>query len=497
MDGSEVHDGNGLSHPLKGSRMTKITPVILCGGSGTRLWPLSRQHFPKQFLKLVGETTLFQQSVMRAVALESHDTQIEEILIVTNEHHRFLVLEQLEALTLKPKTTILLESEPRNTAPALTLAALAGRDTNPDSVLVVTPADHYVKDLKSFTEAMHCAIKAAKEATIVILGIVPTRPDTGFGYIEYKGDESCKDVITFKEKPDLEAAKNMIRAGQHAWNAGMFILRSHTWLDAIQRSNPEIASSINTAWQNKTSDQWFTRADPQSFAASPSDSIDYAVMEKASALNVAVRLVLLSAGWSDLGSFDALDQIEAKDSEGNVLKGDVVSLNSSNNIAIASKKNISLLGVHNLILIETADSVLVANKDDAQSIKALVGLLDKEHGHLLSEHTRVNRPWGWYETIDEGENFKVKRIAVKPMAKLSYQAHQFRNEHWVVVKGKASIVRDGEEITLHHDESTYIKKGVKHQLMNNQESLLEIIEVQTGEKVVEEDIIRFEDKYGR
>jgi len=488
---------NGLSHPFKGSRMTKITPVILCGGSGTRLWPLSRQHFPKQFLKLVGETTLFQQSVMRAVALEDHDTHIEEILIVTNEHHRFLVLEQLEALTLNTKTTILLESEPRNTAPALTLAALSGRDTNPDSVLVVTPADHYVKDLKSFTEAMHRAIKAAADGTIVTLGVVPTRPDTGFGYIEYQGGEACKDVISFKEKPDLEAAKNMIRAGQHAWNAGMFILRSHTWLDAIQRSNPEIASAINTAWKNKTSDRWFTRAEPKAFSGSPSDSIDYAVMEKTVDLNVAVRLVLLSAGWSDLGSFDALDEIEAKDGQGNVLQGDVVSLNSSNNIAIASKKNISLLGVHNLIVIETADSVLVANKDDAQSIKELVKLLDTEHSHLLSEHTRVNRPWGWYETIDAGENFKVKRIGVKPMAKLSYQSHQFRNEHWVVVKGQASIVRDGEEVILNQDESTYIKKGVKHQLINNQESLLEIIEVQTGAKVVEDDIIRFEDNYGR
>jgi len=434
---------------------------------------------------------------MRAAALENHDTQIEEILVVTNENHRFLVLNQLKALTLTTKVTILLESESKNTAPALTLAALAGRDINPDSVLVVTPADHYMRDLKSFNVAMHQAIKAAADGTIVTLGVVPTRPDTGFGYIEYKGDEACKDVITFKEKPDLDAAEDMIKAGHHAWNAGMFILRSNTWLEAIQRSNPEIASSINTAWQKRVSDQWFTRAEPKAFAASPSDSIDYAVMEKASALNVAVRLVLLSAGWSDLGSFDALDEIEAKDGQGNVLQGDVVSLNSSNNIAIASKKNISLLGVHNLIVIETADSVLVANKDDAQSIKALVQLLDKEHKHLLSEHTRVNRPWGWYETIDAGENFKVKRIAVKPMAKLSYQSHQFRNEHWVVVKGNASIVRDGEEITLHQDESTYIKKGVKHQLMNNQESLLEIIEVQTGEKVVEEDIIRFEDKYGR
>ena len=475
----------------------KITPVILCGGSGTRLWPLSRQHYPKQFLKLVGDTTLFQQSVSRAIALENDSTQIEEILIVTNENHRFLGLEQLDELKLKTPVRILLEPEPKNTAPALTLAALAAQETNPDSILVVTPADHYVKDLNQFTLVMHAAIKAAAENTIVTLGINPTRPDTGFGYIHYEGESLVKHVLTFKEKPKLDSAKQMIEQGHHAWNGGMFILQSKTWLDAIAQSNPQIVNSINKAWKNKNRDQWFERPDSELFNQSPSDSIDYAVMEKAKEIKIDVKLVVLNAGWSDLGSFDALDDIEEKDKDGNIFKGDVVSLNTKNTIAITSKKNVSLLGVENLIVIETADSVLVANKNVSQSIKELVRLLERNHQNLLSEHKKVNRPWGWFETIDEGSNFKVKRIQVIPGAKLSYQSHNFRNEHWVVVRGRATIIQDGKEMKLEHDQSTYIKKGVKHQLINSEKTNLEIIEVQTGTKVIEEDIKRFLDDYGR
>ena len=475
----------------------KITPIILCGGSGTRLWPLSRQHFPKQFLKLVGDTTLFQQSISRAQALENDDIQIEEILIVTNENHRFLVLEQLDELKLKTPVRILLEPEPKNTAPALTLAALAAQDTNPDSVLVVTPADHYVKELAKFVSTMHAAIKAVQGKTIVTLGMNPTRPDTGFGYIHYEGNAVVKHVLTFKEKPELEDAQQMIKQGQHAWNGGMFILQVQTWLDAIQQSNPEILKIIQNAWHNKHIDHWFERPDAELFKQSPSDSIDYAVMEKAKQLKIDVKLVVLVAGWSDLGSFDALDEIEEKDKDGNIFKGDVVSLNTKNTIAITSKKNISLLGVENLIVIETTDSVLVANRNVAQSIKELVKLLEKNHGHLLNEHIRVNRPWGWFETIDEGSNFKVKRINVNPGAKLSYQSHQYRSEHWVVVKGKAKIIQDGKQMILSHNQSTYIKMGSKHQLINHEKESLEIIEVQTGIKLIEEDILRFEDIYGR
>lgn len=475
----------------------KITPVILCGGSGTRLWPLSRQHYPKQFLKLVGDTTLFQQSISRAIALENNDIQIEEILIVTNENHRFLVLEQLDELKLNEPARILLEPEPKNTAPALTLAALAAQDSNPDSVLVVTPADHYVKDLYQFTQAMHEAIKAAQDKTIVTLGITPTRPDTGFGYIHYVGEGVVKNALSFKEKPKLEAAQHMIDEGQHAWNGGMFILRSKTWLDAIQLSNAEIYKSVRNAWQSKKADQWFERPDEELFKQSPSNSIDYAVMEKAKDQGVNVKLVLLNAGWSDLGSFDALDDIEEKDENSNIFKGDVVSLNTKNTIAITSKKNISLLGVKNLIVIEAEDSILVANKSDAQSIKQLVKILEKNHKNLLDEHARVNRPWGWFETLEEGDSFKVKRLQIDPGKSISLQRHQQRSEHWVVVKGVATITKDDEKFKLTENQSTYIEKKQIHQITNHSEQLLQIIEVQSGKYLGEDDIQRLEDNYGR
>ena len=475
----------------------KITPVILCGGSGTRLWPLSRQHYPKQFLELVGDSTLFQQSVSRAIALENNHIQIEEILIITNENHRFLVLEQLDDLKLKTPVRILLEPGPKNTAPALTLAALAAQDKNSDSILVVTPADHYVKDLHQFTQVMQNAIKAAHDKVIVTLGINPTRPDTGFGYIHYEGDGMVKNVLIFKEKPDLKTAQQMIEQGHHAWNGGMFILKSKTWLDAIQQSNPEISNSINKAWNNKNKDQWFERPDAELFKQSSTDSIDYAVMEKAIELDVDVRLIVLDAGWSDLGSFDALDEVEDKDKDGNIFKGDVVCLNTKNTIAITSKKNVSLLGVENLIVVETADSLLVANKNDAQSIKDLVKILEKNHQHLLKEHTRVNRPWGWFETIEEGESFKVKRIQINPGKSISLQRHQQRSEHWVVVLGKAIVQIDKNEFELNQNESTYIHKNQVHRLSNKSNEILQIIEVQSGYYFGEDDIERLEDNYGR
>ena len=475
----------------------KISPVILCGGSGTRLWPLSRQYFPKQFLKLAGDTTLFQQSISRAIALENNDIQIQEILIITNENHRFLVLEQLDELKLKAPTRILLEPEPKNTAPALTLAALAAQETNPDSVLVVTPADHYVKNLNQFTQAMHAAVKAVQDKVFVTLGINPTRPDIGFGYIHFKGDAAVKNVLTFKEKPQLEAAKQMIEQGQHAWNSGMFILQSKSWLDAITQSNSEITKSINKAWKNKNKDQWFERPDSELFKQSPLDSIDYAVMEKTKELGVEVKLVVLDAGWSDLGSFDALDEIAEKDKDGNIFKGDVVSLNTQNSISISSKKNISLLGVENLIIIETADSVVVVNKNDAQSIKELVKLLEKNHQFLLNEHTKVQRPWGWFEILEEGKSFKVKRIQINPGKSISLQRHQKRSEHWVVIQGKATVQKDNQEFELNYNESTFIKQNQVHRLTNQSSNVLQIIEVQSGEYVGEDDIERLKDSYGR
>lgn len=475
----------------------KITPVILCGGSGTRLWPLSRQHYPKQFLELIDNTSLFQQSLARAACLNNKDFEINEILIITNEHHRFLVLEQLAQTNLNLPTRIILEPEPKNTAPALTLGALAANEMDKDSILIVFPADQYIKDNNFFKKTIHRSIKALKDKTIVTIGVSPNSADTGFGYIKFEGDDTIKTVLSFKEKPSLEIAKKMISSGEYAWNSGMFILSSRTWLDAIYKSNLKIFEKISISWNKKKVDQWFERPDPNSFHQSPEDSIDYAVMERALSLGITIKLILLNAGWSDLGSFSALIDIEDKDENGNSFKGDVVSINSKNNLVISNKKNLSLVGINNLIIIETADSILIANKNDSQSIKSLVSILEKNHSHLIKEHLKVYRPWGWFETVDEAEGFKVKRIYVNPRAKLSYQSHKFRNEHWVVVKGKASIIVDGQQLTLNNDESTYIKKGTKHQLMNYEDDPLEIIEVQTGEKITENDIQRFEDQYGR
>jgi mannose-1-phosphate guanylyltransferase / mannose-6-phosphate isomerase len=475
----------------------KITPVILCGGSGTRLWPLSRQNYPKQFLRFFGDVTLFQQSISRALALESDEIQIEEILIVTNESNRFLVLEQLDKFKLEIPFRILLEPVPKNTAPALTLAALAANDMNPESALVVTPADHYVKDLNQFTFAMHESIKAAQDKTIVTLGIKPTRPDRGFGYIHYKGDGLVKDVLSFKEKPELEVAKKMIDEGQYAWNGGIFILQSKTWLDAIVKSDTQISESVGDAWKNKDMDQWFERPDKEKFKQSPSNSIDYAVMEKTKALKVLVKLVELDAGWSDLGSFDSLDEIEKKDKDGNILNGDVVSLNTKNTIAISSNRNISLLGIEDLIVIETSDSVLVANKNDSQSIKELVKKLEKSHQYLLNEHARVNRPWGWFETLEEGATYKVKRIQINPGKSISLQRHQHRSEHWVIVRGKASVVIEDKNIELNQNESIFIEKNAIHRLSNDTNQILQVIEVQSGDYLGEDDIERLEDNYGR
>ena len=289
----------------------------------------------------------------------------------------------------------------------------------------------------------------------------------------------------------------MIEQGQHAWNGGMFIMQSKAWLDAIQQSNPEIFKSVNNAWQNKKTDQWFERPDAELFKQSPSDSIDYAVMEKTKELSLDLKLVVLDAGWSDLGSFDALDEIEDKDKDGNVFKGDVVSLNTKNTIAISSKKNISLLGISDLIVIETADSVLVANKKDAQSIKELVSLLEKNHQPLLNEHLRVNRPWGWFETIHEGLNFKVKRIQINPGKSISLQRHQKRSEHWVVVLGKAMVQKGNQEFELNQNQSIYININEVHRLSNKLNEILQIIEVQSGKYLGEDDVERLMDDFNR
>tara|TARA_B110000503_G_scaffold135674_2_gene216654 strand:+ start:1159 stop:2619 length:1461 start_codon:yes stop_codon:yes gene_type:complete len=479
------------------SKLVSVTPVILCGGSGERLWPLSRKSFPKQFLGLFGETSLFQQSIQRIISLCSDEVKIDEIIIITNEKHRFLVLEQIDEIKINIPCNIILEPEAKNTAPALTLAAYAAKKNNSQTILIVIPSDQYIKHINAFKKSINKAVRLIQDNTIFTVGIKPLSPSTGLGYIEYKNEGEINKVVNFKEKPDHDEALEMINAGNHAWNSGIFILKPKTWIDKIQKANPQIASTIKDSWIKKTEDQWFIRPNPDFFALSPSDSIDYAVMEKMELLNIDVRMVMLDAGWSDLGTYQALAEIQKENKDRNILIGDILTLNSCNNIAISSKRNISLLGVDGLVVIETSDCVFVANKKSLDSIKDLVNKLGANHSYLIEEHTRVNRPWGWFELLDESQGCKVKRIQINPGKSISLQRHKHRSEHWVVVKGEAYVTKGTQSFKLKINESTYIEANQVHRIENLRGKTLQIIEVQSGSYLGEDDIQRIEDKYGR
>ena len=476
-----------------------ITPVILCGGSGTRLWPLSRSAFPKQFLVLSGRTTLFQEAVDRLQHLQSPNTKLNETLIVTNEEHRFLVLDQLRKMK-DVKAQLLLEPVGRNTAPALTLAALQATDNSEDSILVVTPADQTIQDQANFTRSLHQAIEVANSGAIVVLGIKPTKPDTGFGYIkkDTSEDERCAfKVLNFTEKPDLATAESYLKSGEYFWNGGMFVLRSSVWLKAIQHFNPDIYEATLKAFNQKTQDAAFIRPDENLFKSIPANSIDYAVIEKCPSSNFEIKMVQLDAGWNDLGSWDAVWQVGNKDKDQNVTYGDTLLENTKNSLIYANHKLVSAIGVDNLVVIETSDAIMIADRNNSQHVKVIV---DKLHSQKREErvlHRKVSRPWGWYDSLDEGENFKVKRIQVNPGASLSLQKHAKRAEHWVVVKGVAEVTCNDKKITLKENESTYIPLGHTHRLSNPGKDILEIIEVQSGSYLGEDDIERFDDSYGR
>jgi mannose-1-phosphate guanylyltransferase/mannose-6-phosphate isomerase len=480
--------------------MHKVVPVILCGGSGTRLWPLSRAGFPKQFLVLSGTTSLFQQAVARVNSLAAIDISLGETLIVTGEEHRFLALDQLREMK-QVKATLLLEPVARNTAPALTLAALQATENGQDPILVVTPADQTVTDTVEFTQALQSAVRTAADGSIVILGIQPDRPETGYGYINVMpnvaGQSSPLTVDSFVEKPKLETAINYLAEGNYFWNAGMFVLRASTWLKALAHFRPDIASATQAAWSGKTDDAPFVRPDKTAFAATPSESIDYAVMEKCPASQFPIQMVALDAGWNDLGAWDAVWQVGQQDAQGNVAQGDVLLADTSNTFIHASSRLVSAVGVSNLVIIETADAVLVADRSQSQNVKKIVGMLETQQRGELTLHRKVHRPWGWYDSIDESERFKVKRIQVKPGASLSLQKHHHRAEHWIVVKGTAEVTCGDKVILLTENQSTYIPLGQLHRLKNPGSIPLEIIEVQSGSYLGEDDIVRFEDTYGR
>lgn len=479
--------------------MNNITPVILCGGSGTRLWPLSRAGFPKQFLSLSGTNSLFQQAVERINALADKDIVVGETLVVTNEEHRFLALDQLRELK-SVSATLLLEPVGRNTAPALTLAALQATANGEDPILVVTPADQTVTDSVAFTLALRDSVRAAVSGAIVILGITPDRPETGYGYIKHKsepGQHQEHAVIQFIEKPDLTTAKAYLDSGEYAWNSGMFVLKASTWLKALRHFQLGIATATERAWAGKTVDAPFIRPDKVMFANIPSESIDYAVMEHCPGSEFPIRMVPLAAGWNDLGAWDAVWNVVPKDASGNAHQGDVLASDCRNTLVHATSRLVSLVGVENLVVIETPDAILVADKSRSQDVKHIVGVLTQQEREEHVLHRKVHRPWGWYDSIDEGGRFKVKRIQVRPKASLSLQKHHHRAEHWIVVTGTAEITNGDKTILLTENQSTYIPLGEAHRLTNPGTIPLEIIEVQSGSYLGEDDIVRFEDNYGR
>jgi mannose-1-phosphate guanylyltransferase / mannose-6-phosphate isomerase len=490
--------------------MAFIFPVILCGGSGTRLWPLSRSGFPKQFLVLSGDgssQSLFQQAVARVNSVASPDIQLGNTLVVTNEDHRFLVLDQLREL-IAINATLLLEPIGRNTAPALAMAALCAQQlaNNQDPILVITPADQTIQNQSAFTKALQDCIHSVEGTpnSIAILGITPTAPETGYGYIQRadsKDLNSAYEVKRFVEKPDSKIAQTYLAEGSYLWNSGMFVLKASTWLSSLKEFRPDIEDASQKAWQAKSEDSsggiGFIRPGKEEFKSIPSESIDYAVIEKCPQSRFPIKMVELNAGWNDLGAWDAVWQVGKQDQNGNVTSGDTLLTNTKNSLVHASSRLVSTVGIENLVIVETADAVLIADRKNSQDVKNIVTKLEAQGREEKNLHRKVARPWGWYDSVDEGERFKVKRIQVKPGASLSLQMHHHRAEHWIVVKGVAEITNGDKVITLKENESTYIPQGQTHRLANPGKEPLEIIEVQSGSYLGEDDIVRFEDTYGR
>lgn len=479
-----------------------IQPVILCGGSGTRLWPLSREQYPKQLLRLTGEHTMLQATALRlnGLALAADDV-LRAPLLIGNEEYRFLVAEQLRQVGVS-SGGLLLEPCGRNTAPALALAALQARVDGADPVLVIMPADHVIQDEAAFRAAVLRAAPLADAGRLVTFGICPKAPETGYGYIRV-GDalgEGAQVVRQFVEKPDAATAEAYLASGEFLWNGGIFVIKASVWLAKLAQCRPDIAAACDAAFAGRKADHDFVRPEPAAFAACPSDSIDYAVMEPLTAgeANQAeVAVVPLAANWSDVGAWSALWEIGDKDASGNVLMGDVLTVDTRNTLVLADDRLVACVGLDNVVVVETPDAILVADKGKIQQVKDVVNRLKAEKRSETHAHRKVYRPWGWYDSIDAGERFQVKRIVVNPGAALSLQMHHHRAEHWIVVTGTAKVTRGEDTFFVSENQSTYIPLGVVHRLENPGKMPLEMIEVQSGSYLGEDDIVRFEDIYGR
>lgn len=470
----------------------KIHPVILCGGSGTRLWPLSRSAYPKQFLRLASEHTMLQDTLRRLDGLPG----VAAPIVICNEEHRFLVAEQLRGIGSKPHL-LLLEPMGRNTAPAIAAAALALAKTDPDALMLVLPSDHVIKDVASFHRAIGLASSAAAQGLLTTFGIIPDAPETGYGYINRGSTvprlESTFAIQRFVEKPDLPTAQRLVASGEYYWNSGMFLFKVGAFLEELRAHGAPIVAAVQDALDKAKTDMDFCRLDKTAFGTSPSISIDYAVMEK----TTHGAVVPVNMGWNDVGSWDALWDVQDKDTAGNVFDGDVIAANTRNSYVKAESRMVATVGIEDVVIVETADAVLVAGRESAQDVKTLVDKLKTEGRSEHVFHRKVFRPWGSYEGIDAGDRYQVKRLTVNPGQKLSLQLHHHRAEHWVVVTGTAKVTRGEDEILLTENQSVYIPLGVKHRLENPGLVPLQLIEVQSGSYLGEDDIVRFEDVYNR
>lgn len=468
-----------------------IVPVILSGGSGTRLWPLSREAYPKQFLPLVDQNTMLQNTALRIAGL----ADVAAPLVVCNQEHRFMVAEQLRAIGIQPATAIL-EPVGRNTAPAVAVAALHAQCDGADPTLLILPADHVIADVEGFRTAVRQVATHAEAGRLITFGIVPTAPETGYGYIKAGApldDSGVCAVERFVEKPDADTAQTYLRSGAYSWNSGMFMFRASAFLAELERLAPTMLAACQQALATGRADRDFLWLDSAAFAACPKDSIDYAVMEKT---DHAVVLPL-EVGWNDVGSWSALWEVGERNGDGNIARGDVIEVDTRDSYVDATSRLVATVGVEHLVVVETADAVLVATKDRVQDVKTVVDRLKARRRPEGSSHRKVYRPWGFYDSIDLDQRFQVKRIMIKPGACISSQMHHHRAEHWVVVSGTARVHRGDEEYLLTENQSTYIPVGVPHRLTNPGKIPLEIIEVQSGSYLGEDDIVRFEDIYGR